>query len=89
MTTNGAVSQQDWLKELINKAFIDGKHIAESWSIEHDDGEDGCMPDGWYLIGLDSCGLPITWPVRHEYGPYRTRQQAATIGRAALAEGNK
>lgn len=40
--------------------------------IEFDDGEDGCMPAGWYITGTER-GFPVAG---QEYGPYKTEQAA-------------
>lgn len=34
------------------------------------------MPAGWYAQGLGQDNLPIVWPIRHEYGPFKTREEA-------------
>ena len=46
------------------------------WEIEFESGDDGCMPQGWYLMGIDRIGNYITYPIRHEYGPYETKASA-------------
>lgn len=79
MTNLGAMSDLEWERELYRRAFAAGADKAHSWSFEFEDGEDGCMPPGWYAIGLDAVGLPITWPVRHEYGPYKTEAEARQV----------
>ncbi len=66
----------DWQRRLSLEAFERGDHKPASWSTTYDDGTDGCMPAGWYLEGLNSNGMQITFPVRHEYGPFDTQQQA-------------
>lgn len=52
------------------QAIENGQHLVHEWLVEYDDGEDGCVPAGYYVTGLDKNGCPIDWPVRHEYGPY-------------------
>lgn len=61
---------RDWERRLAGEAFERGDHIPHGWNVEYDSGDDGCMPAGWYLIGNDRNGLPIDFPVRHEYGPF-------------------
>lgn len=58
------------------KAIAEGKDLPHSWDFYFEDGEDGCMPIGWYAIGLDAGGSPIYWPVRHEYGPFADEEDA-------------
>jgi len=72
-------SDQEWQRRLATAALAAGKDIPQSWRFEYDDGADGCMPSGWYAIGLDATGGAITWPIRHEYGPYRTKAEAVGI----------
>lgn len=52
------------------------------WNIVFDDGADGCMPAGYYAIGLNYLGLQIRgWlQPRHEYGPFATADEAAQHG---------
>ena len=69
-------SDEAWQQRLKDEAFAKGTHIPHSWSTEYDDGADGCMPTGWYLTGLDTNGLPIVFPVRHEYGPFKSNEEA-------------
>ena len=73
-------SMRDWERRLAREAFERGDHIAASWSTVFDDGDDGCMPAGWYLIGLDRHGIPIDFPVRHEYGEFATEAEARAHG---------
>lgn len=65
-----------WEKDLADKAIENGSTVPVSWRTEFDDGSDCCMPSGWYLFGLDKWGMEIVWPVRHEYGPFATEQEA-------------
>ena len=67
-----------WEEELKARAYAGDKHIVSSWTFEYDTGEDGCMPAGWYAIGCDQYGAAITFPVRHEYGPFPTLAEAQT-----------
>ena len=67
-----------WEERLKSEAYAKGRHIPHSWDISYDSGDDGCMPTGWYLVGLDKVGLPIVWPQRHEYGAYSTKLEAET-----------
>ena len=76
MLKEASESDEAWDKRLKDEAYAKGAHIPHSWTTEYDDGSDGCMPEGWYLIGLDSNGLPITWPQRHEYGPFKSSEEA-------------
>ena len=69
-------SEEGWIQRLKDEAFAKGAHIPHSWSTGYDDGADGCMPEGWYLTGLDTNGLPIDFPVRHEYGPFKSNEEA-------------
>lgn len=46
------------------------------WQITHDDGADGCMPTGWYAIGLGANGFMIDRETRHEYGPFASAAAA-------------
>ena len=35
------------------------------------------MPAGWYATGLKENGFStIDWPIRHEYGPFDTEEEA-------------
>lgn len=70
---------QDWKKQLADAAYTEGRHIPASWSIEFEDGKDGCMPSGQYLMGLDRLGMYIDFPIRHEYGPFATVEEAAAF----------
>jgi hypothetical protein len=65
-----------WTMNLAKEAFEQGKDIPAKWETVYDDGADGCVPVGWYLIGVDKNGFSITFPVRHEYGPFKSKQQA-------------
>ncbi len=65
-----------WERRLAREAFAAGKHIPVSYETEYDDGEDGCMPAGWYLTGLDGNGCRIDFPIRHEYGPFESEEEA-------------
>jgi len=67
----------DWQDRLAREAFASGSDVPKSWKTEYDDGADGCMPAGWYLLGLDADNLPITWPTRHEYGPFKSEEEEA------------
>lgn len=67
----------DWELKLAEQAFRAGQHIPVSWILEYDDGADGCMPTGWYVIGADASGMAMYWPIRHEYGPFESQEQAA------------
>ena len=69
---------EEFSRRLARGAFARGDHRVSSWRIEYEDGEDGCMPSGWYLLGLDRHGGYNTFPVRHEYGPYETTAGAET-----------
>ncbi len=53
-----------------------GKDIPVSWLFEYDNGSDRCLPAGWYATGLDARGWRMTWPSRHEYGPFDTEAGA-------------
>lgn len=65
-----------WQLQLSKNAFERGDHKVCKWVVEYDDGADGCMPRGWYLIGMRENGMPIYFPVRHEYGPFETEAEA-------------
>jgi hypothetical protein len=67
---------RDWERRLASEAFAKGAHIPHGWNVDNDDGGDGCMPAGWYLIGLCRNGVPIHFPVRHEYGPFDSENEA-------------
>lgn len=73
-----------WERGLADEAYARGDHVPRSWEIVFDDGVDGCMPTGWYAIGLDKNGLPITWPQRHEYGDFPTRAEAEKFVEATI-----
>lgn len=73
------MSDAVWWERIAWERYATGDHIPRSWKVEHDDGEDGCMPMGWYAIGLDAKGWPIDWPIRHEYGPFRTERDARSF----------
>lgn len=77
MTTN------QWEESLADTAIVEGRHIVASWDVSFEDGEDGCLPAGWYAVGLDARGLAIVWPVRHEYGPFDTETEAVHFTRRA------
>lgn len=70
------MDMEEWEQELAQAAFARKAHVPHSWDTVYDSGNDGCMPAGWYLLGLDAAGQPITFPVRHEYGPYSTQDEA-------------
>jgi len=74
-------STAQWSARLAREAIAQGRHIPKAWETEFDDGADGCMPTGWYLFGLDEHGCRITFPVRHEYGPFSTQEKAGEHGR--------
>lgn len=59
--------------------------IPHRWDISYDDGADGWMPAGWHAQGLKSDGFPIDWPVRHEYGPFLTEDEARSHANAVDA----
>ena len=61
-----------WWGRVAAEAIATGRDVPKSWDISYDSGADGCMPAGWYAIALDDRGMPVDWPVRHEYGPFRT-----------------
>jgi len=67
----------EWDVKLKDEAYTKGQHIVHSWEFEYDDGSDGCMPKGWYALGLDRNGAPLQFPVRHEYGPFNSEQEAS------------
>ena len=60
---NSEESHRDWESRLSNEAMAAGRHIPHHWEMVYDDGGDGCMPSGWYLMGCDDSGIPITWPI--------------------------
>jgi len=64
------------------KAIADGECTPHSWSIEYENDGDGCMPLGWYAIALDANGFAITWPIRHEYGPFKSESEARKYAEA-------
>ena len=74
-----AESHSEWHARLAREAAAAGRDIPASWITEYEDGADGCMPSGWYLTGLDNNGMRITWPFRHEYGPFVTEGEALTF----------
>lgn len=76
---------QLWTLRLSKEAFDKGKHIPKQWSTEYDTGGDGCMPQGWYLIGRDTNGFPIDFPIRHEYGPFDTEPEAKNYSDFVMA----
>lgn len=67
----------DWQKSLAKRAYETGEDMPQNWVTEYEDGSDGMMPAGWYLIGLDKNGNAITKPERHEYGPFETETEAS------------
>ena len=91
MSTQSPVYETDlqWEQRLASEAFASGRHVPASFATSYDDGVDGCMPSGWYLQGLDANGLTIDFPVRHEYGPFKSEAEAlayrATVN-AAMAK---
>jgi hypothetical protein len=71
-----ADSDTVWWGRIADQAIAEGRHIPHHWHVEYDDGADGCVPDGWYAQGRDVSDMPIDWPVRHEYGPFKTESDA-------------
>jgi len=76
-------SLQEWTNRLAEEAFAKNKHLPAAWSVEFEDGKDGCTPAGWYLIGLDDMGWIIDFPVRHEYGPFKRVHECWSHARKA------
>lgn len=69
-------SDSVWWEKIALEAILKGKDTPQQWNIIFDDGADGCIPEGWYVQGLNSAGWLIDWPTRHEYGPFSTETEA-------------
>ena len=71
-----AESDSDWWGRIARESISQGRDRPCSWEIQYDDGEDGCMPSGWYAQALAANGASIDWPIRHEYGPFDSESEA-------------
>lgn len=71
-----ATTSDQWWAKRSEEAFKRNDHIPHSWEFEYDDGADGLMPEGWYIVGMGANGFPVDWPIRQEYGPYETKEEA-------------
>jgi hypothetical protein len=60
---------------LSKESFDRGDHIPQKWETSFVEGGD-CLPEGWYLSGIDKRGMTITHPMRHEYGPFEDQSEA-------------
>jgi hypothetical protein len=66
------LSDADWWGDLRETAA----DCPRGWRFVFDGGEDECAPRGWYAEGLNAGGWKITFPARHEYGPFTSKPEA-------------
>lgn len=78
-----------WWGKQARRCIEAGEHIPVAWRIEHDEISDGCMPAGWYAVGVDKNDLPIDWPFTLCYGPFDTKTEAQSAAQHADAEVRK
>jgi hypothetical protein len=74
--TSMNISMQQWQANLANEAFERGEHIPHAWQVIFDNGMDGCMPKGFYAIGMKKNGTPCDFPIMHEYGAFDSEKEA-------------
>jgi hypothetical protein len=67
---------QKWWGDQARRIIAAGEHIPVAWRIEHDEGSDGCMPAGWYAVGVNWRDMPIDWPYNLCFGPFSTKVEA-------------
>jgi len=80
------LDDQNWWQAQAQRAIAAGEHIAVAWRIEHDEVSDGCMPAGWYAVGVDCRDLPIDWPFSLCFGPFDTKVEAQSAAQHADSE---
>ena len=71
-----SVELEAYVRQLAEEAYAENRHIPASWEVSYDDGADGCIPAGWYLQGLAANGFTVDFPIRHEYGPFKSEAAA-------------
>jgi hypothetical protein len=69
-------SMQQWQTSLAKEAFKRGEHIPHAWKVIFDDGMDGCMPKGFYAVGMKENGTPCDFPIMHDYGAFDSEKEA-------------
>jgi len=70
------LSMQQWQANLAKEAFERGNHIPHTWKVIFDDGMDGCMPKGFYAMGMQENGVLCDFPIMHEYGAFDSEKEA-------------
>jgi hypothetical protein len=83
------LDDQQWWETQARRAIAAGEHIPVAWRIEHDEVSDGCMPAGWYAVGVDWRDMPIDWPYTLCFGPFDTKNEAQSAAQYADAEVRK
>jgi hypothetical protein len=69
----------EWERSLVKDIEDKGLDIPVRWKLVHDTDDDGCMPVGWYLIGINKNNHPIDYPIRMEFGPFDTTMEAESF----------
>ena len=82
-------TDDSWWRWIADLCYARKEHVPRRWEIEYEDGADGCLPAGWYAIGVDYLGLLVDWPMRHEYGPFDLREEAEAHSTAVIRELSK
>ena len=70
------ITTQKWASNLAKEAIERGDHIPHSWQVIFDDGADGCVPKGFYAMGMKENGTLCDFPIMHEYGAFDSEKEA-------------
>ena len=70
------ILMQQWATDLAREAIVRGDHIPHTWQVVFDDGMDGCVPKGFYAMGMKENGTLCDFPIIHEYGAFDSKKEA-------------